>query len=411
MKKDPFFERIDDGEWNACVGVQGDELNYVDGFLDAAVIVADALIDGELTGSRDTLAMPILYNVRHGLELALKFVIGNLTRIGMVADRPGEPDHDIHAYWTHLSGQTLADYRLRKLIAELEPFVASLNSIDKDGGELRYFENREGRRSLGNHPAIHLKLVRANVHKLRKLLHDVTDRVEYLEIERPTGTHTDILSRTDLKKIAETLGPRPTWKEESFDERRSAAKAEFEIGNRPLTAAIEAIEKSRQLGVLLGKLTPPIQIKTDRIIRLAGMWLQAHPPRAGSGKMHILTRKDVWMLLKRGMPEQTKLDTDVAKEFSLEELADVETIFYVGTVPLMGEEYERKLGQTLAEHRAIGDAERYRWEKVHHIMAKTNFLKGLMEGLRRIGSPDIADAVHAIIQAAQSNTPRSSSAC
>lgn len=198
MKKDPFFERIDDGEWNACVGVQGDELNYVDGFLDAAVIVADALIDGDLTGSRDTLAMPILYNVRHGLELALKFVIGNLARIGMVADRSGEPNHDIQAYWTHLSGQPLADHRLRKLIAKLEPFVASLDSIDKDGGELRYFENREGRRSLGNHPVIHLKLVRANVHKLREVLHEVTERVEYLEIERPTGTHTDLLSRTDL---------------------------------------------------------------------------------------------------------------------------------------------------------------------------------------------------------------------
>jgi hypothetical protein len=26
---DPFFEMIPDGEWNACIGSQGDELNYV----------------------------------------------------------------------------------------------------------------------------------------------------------------------------------------------------------------------------------------------------------------------------------------------------------------------------------------------------------------------------------------------
>lgn len=28
---DPFFESIHDSQWNACVGVQGNEQNYIDG--------------------------------------------------------------------------------------------------------------------------------------------------------------------------------------------------------------------------------------------------------------------------------------------------------------------------------------------------------------------------------------------
>lgn len=402
--RDPFFERINDGEWNACVGIQGFELNYVEGFLDAAAIVADALIDGEMTGSRDTLAMPILYNARHGLELALKFVIGSLARIGMIADRPGDPDHDILAYWKHLHAQSVPDYRSRELVVELRPFVVSLDAIDKNGGELRYFENREGRRSLGRHPSIHLKLVRKNVHRLRTLLRGLTDRVEDLELQWPTGTSTKHLSRTDLMEVAKSLGPRSSWTDAAFDDRRKAVKARFGIGNGPLTEAIDAIERSRELGVHLGKLNRPEHLTGERVLELAALWLAAHPPRNGDGEIVVVTSKDIRKLLKYGMPEQAKLDQEVLDRFSLEEIADAETLYYVGTVPLLGEEYDAKLRSVVAEHQVAGEARKNRWDKVHHIMSKTTFLKGLMRGLRRTGSPDIADAVSEMVVAATSKS-------
>ena len=396
---DPFFQRIHDSEWNACVGIQGDELNYVDGFLEAARIIADALIDGELTGSRDTLIMPILYNVRHGLELSLKFVIGTLARAGIIEERSGAVDHDIRIYWEHLHSQQVPDHRARKLILALEPFVASLDTIDKDGGELRYFETKDGRRSLGEHSVVHLKLVRANVHRLGELLHELTDRIGQLEIDWPTGTFTDLFSRSDLLAIAKALGPRATWTEESFDERRDAVKAQYGVGARPLTKAIEAIERSRHLGVYLGKSTPLKHLTHDRVIQLVGMWLAAHPPRKSGGTLGVISSREIRKLLERGMPAQMKLDQTVMAEFSFEEFADVETVFYVGTVPLMGEQYEAKLQSTLAEHLSAQKAERDRWHKVHHIMSKTNFLVGMMRGLERTGSPCTAAKVKAMIAA------------
>jgi hypothetical protein len=75
---DPFFSLSNDSEWNALIGQQGDEQNYADGCIQAAIELAGAVIEKRLYGERDTLVMPILYNARHGLELSLKFAIDRL---------------------------------------------------------------------------------------------------------------------------------------------------------------------------------------------------------------------------------------------------------------------------------------------------------------------------------------------
>jgi hypothetical protein len=78
LGSDPFFWLPADSEWNACIGRQGDEDNCVDGYIEAAIELADAVIEKRMYGNRDTLVMPILYNARHALELLLKFVINQL---------------------------------------------------------------------------------------------------------------------------------------------------------------------------------------------------------------------------------------------------------------------------------------------------------------------------------------------
>ena len=62
-----------DATWNACIGIQGYEENYLDGYIEAAIELADAIIEKELYGKHDTLVLPILYNARHSVELTLKF--------------------------------------------------------------------------------------------------------------------------------------------------------------------------------------------------------------------------------------------------------------------------------------------------------------------------------------------------
>lgn len=73
--RDPFFHIPAASEWNACIGPQGDEENYADGYMEAAVRLAQMVIKERLYGSRDTLVLPILYTARHALELTLKYTV------------------------------------------------------------------------------------------------------------------------------------------------------------------------------------------------------------------------------------------------------------------------------------------------------------------------------------------------
>ena len=52
-ENDRFFKRVFDGQWNACIGRQGHEGNYIDGYIDAAIELADAIFEKKMFAKRD----------------------------------------------------------------------------------------------------------------------------------------------------------------------------------------------------------------------------------------------------------------------------------------------------------------------------------------------------------------------
>ena len=44
LSDDPFFRLTGDTEWNACIGPQGHEENYVDGYMEAALYLSRAVV-------------------------------------------------------------------------------------------------------------------------------------------------------------------------------------------------------------------------------------------------------------------------------------------------------------------------------------------------------------------------------
>src|SRR4051812_35319261 len=98
MSEDPFFSLSGDTTWNASIGPEGDELQYVEGYLEAAIELANAVIDKKMLAKRDTLVLPILYNSRHAVELVLKFVSGQLFDCGLVATKH-PTNHDIKGHF------------------------------------------------------------------------------------------------------------------------------------------------------------------------------------------------------------------------------------------------------------------------------------------------------------------------
>jgi hypothetical protein len=105
---DPFFKRKYDTKWNACIGRQGHEENYLDGYIEAAMELAGAVIDKKMFEKRDTLVLPILHNARHAVELSLKFATDRLAAAGLVP-APEHRSHNIQAYWDRLHGDNASD--------------------------------------------------------------------------------------------------------------------------------------------------------------------------------------------------------------------------------------------------------------------------------------------------------------
>jgi hypothetical protein len=97
---DPFLKQVFDfdTEWNACIGSQGSEESYLDGYIDAAMELADAIIEKEMYSKRDTLVLPILYNARHAVELTLKFATDRLALAGVINSGVRRRDHNVRVY-------------------------------------------------------------------------------------------------------------------------------------------------------------------------------------------------------------------------------------------------------------------------------------------------------------------------
>jgi hypothetical protein len=388
---DPFFENIHDGEWNACIGVQGEALNYVEGYLEAAQILVDTVIEKRLMGSRDTLAMPILFNIRHGLELALKFVLSELVGMGMAREREGAVDHDLIAYFAHLAGQSIGDREFRALFAALAPFVQSLGRIDSDGQELRYFENRDGQQSLGELATVNLPLIQLSIGELRTILSQLTDRVLRLGQENLTGTMTRECSRSDLIEIAHIIGARSTWSEDSFLGRKAIARDRFGLSGNGFSRALDVIQKSRDLLTIIGIETPLSYLTSAKILEISELWLKINPPTHADAEPRIISGASIDRdELRRDWEAAEALDKAALTLLSLEEFAELETIYYMGRDRRFGEEYAPWLERTIASHRL----EKRRVARVHDIMSKSNFIDGLTGGLKRVGQPSLAQQVH-----------------
>lgn len=389
---DPFFETIFDGQWNACVGIQGDEQNYVDGYIEAALELISAVIDKKMIMSRDTLAMPILYNGRHALELSLKFAINHLHRMGAVGARH-RSNHDILSHWTHLRDARVGDASIRTLVSELEPFVVSLAKIDNDGQELRYAENSHGQKSLGGIAIVNLSHIRTSLESMSRILERLKDRVFDLEAERSTGSYTPECSRGDLKEIAAMIGERTSWKDKGFDEKKAAVCARFDLSNRKFSNAVNKILQSRELATLVGIETELTYLKDEKAVFALEQWLKANPERtiepADAGIDYFHRDRDKFEEYNRLAGE---LRETIIDGLSIEELSDLETLFYIGRGTEFGEHYDRMLTKTLGTHRLA----KSRWEGVDHIMSKTNLLDNVVKGCKVAGRPTLAAKLRAL---------------
>lgn len=386
---DPFFDTgSDDYEWNACVGSQGSEENYVDGYIEAAIELASAVIDKRMYASRDTLAMPILYNGRHALELLLKFVIKHLHRMGALAEEH-EPNHNILSLWSHLHAARIGDASTRALLDDLKPFMISLANIDSDGQQLRYAQTQSGEKSLHSISIVSLPQIRVSLNVMREIATKLKSRVWEMERERGTGSYTLECSRRDLREIAEMLGNHASWRDDSFNKRKAAVRTRFGLGSRKFSQAVTKIRESRELGALIGLEQPLYHLSDDKAVTVLEFWAKARPAKWPDFDDLVV---DLGKLAVDGIFEEVgrrhELNAAVCTVLTSDELADLETLFYVGRDDEFGEDYQHVFEYRRNFPGAMDS-------KVDHLLSKTSLLENVINGARRLGRLSLASRLRA----------------
>ncbi|UXU07148.1 hypothetical protein [Agrobacterium tumefaciens] len=379
MTTDPFFSLLLNSEWNALIGRQGSSINYADGYIEAALDLANLMIKEDRFWQRDTLVLPILYNARHSIELHLKLIIEVFVDGGIVKTRHTQ-NHDIASHLKFLRDCNVYDLSLRHLLQDLQPFVESLARIDDDGQELRYSTNRDGKMSLDDRALANIVVIRDSLVTLKDILERTKYRAFELCEEHSTGTHTDCLSRADLFQVARMLPKRHLWRENRFDECKAAIMEHFAIGSRQFSAALDKVQEQRQLKAIIGVSTDLVHLGDENALFLAQQWRVFHPPRQSPAIGIDFFRRDISEIAERRRIETNALDCILAR-LSSDEIADAETIYYLARDRNFTESYESNLERKKKEYRASGDLEM----ETFNLMHKTNFLLEFRRGAAMLG--------------------------
>lgn len=393
FKGDPFFELGSNKEWNALIGNQGNEENYIDGYIEAATELVTAIINNKILSSRDTLVLPILYTGRHALELTLKFSITKLHQMGKLKDGP-KLDHDIKSHWNCLHSSTIGDQTIQHLVAELEPFITSLDMIDKDGQELRYPENRSKQKSLAEYSLVNILQVRTGLDSMAEVLTKLRCRILAFRDELQTGSYTVNCSRNDLKNIASMLGNRNSWREDGFEQAKQTVMERYNLSGKKFSDAVTKILGSRGLSTIVGHETGLTYLSDENVILVMDEWNKLHPanrPQEGNldteNSNHIQPMSN---LIEAAMkPDLVELEVikNVLGMLSLEEIADLEALFDVGRGKLFGELYDDLLEKRVQSFQNEASLE----NAVSHLMSKTNLFECVTYGCKIVGRPSLSE--------------------
>ncbi|WP_316187982.1 MULTISPECIES: hypothetical protein [unclassified Bradyrhizobium] len=390
MSDDPFFGLSEESTWNACIGKQGDELHYVEGYLEAACELANAVIDQNMLAKRDTLVLPILYNARHAIELVLKFVAGQLFDCGVIAQRHAA-NHDIKGHWDHLVAAGVADEAIRNHLKALERFVVSLDRIDDDGQELRYHINRDGETSLKGESLANIVVIRDSLKELSSVVDGIMHRTIGFVAERKSGTYTSRCSRADLREIAGMMPPLADWGSDAFTEAKNAVKARFALSNTQFSKAIDAIKANREFYGMIGGETDLPSLLDDEVMLVVEKWRTLHADRAGREPEVVQGSRFRSAGLIANIKKRRECVDALSETITSHEAADLEALFYLGRGDFYPELFEERAAAYL---KSLGDGAELR-TRTARMLDKTNLLTCLERGARRAGRLSLAKRLSA----------------
>lgn len=172
-----------------------------------------------------------------------------------------------------------------------------------------------------------------------------------------------------------------------FDERKQDVKQRFGLSNTQFSKALGVIKANREMKALVGGETSLHFLPDDLLMWVVQQWRKKHPksePRDGPAIVKFDTK--TFEAMKEYARISREVVTALGKRLTNEQIAELQTIYYLGRDRWFPEFYDEQIENTIKQHAMDNDPRK----QIGHMMTKTNFLHAIIAALPRLGRPSLA---------------------
>lgn len=318
----------------ACVGDNGGTTNddILAGFKGAALIIINDIKFGG--GTEDELIYPLVFAIRHCVELSLKISINLIKDICDIKSEPFRiEEKELHTHdIEELSLLVRQLYKVDRRISGLFDVALGYTKdffFDKQSDIFRYERNLEGKELLKelniNH--ICIDILENKFLRMYELLDNAIYSLSLMRDEYSAKSFTKELSRNDIEQISKELMPITRWTEEAFDDNRNEIKKKYGLSANALSKAIDIVKINPLFANNINLLILRGTISDEELIHYANLISEFTEPdlfdikerKAGDGLEELLER------LPRETARREELTANISNEalFSLAAFGDM----------------------------------------------------------------------------------------
>lgn len=241
---------------------------YVIGFGYAAQVLLRALTlrtpDADEFIPEDALIHPIAYSTRHFVELFLKDLPGEISRLRS-KDAVAPEGHDLRKLWPTFEQACGADRRLAGYPAKLRDAVFTIADLDPTGQTFRYRRSTGNKVHLDKFAVISVQEFEQDFLQMFATVKDLYNELEDMRFEYILGTFTETLSRADLFDIAGRIGAAVEGGKTALSAAEAEIRGIYRLSRRQYAEARTAIEKHYSLSQLAGKERPLKELSLETL--------------------------------------------------------------------------------------------------------------------------------------------------
>jgi hypothetical protein len=350
----------------------------------------------------DDLIYPICFNMRHSIELRLKWAIEEIIKISILKGINLEFDlngsHDIGNIWDFFQRESnLLDRRFIKINITLHQTIKDIADIDATGQTFRYPKNSESKKHLVSAGGIiSCRILLIKFTELEKNLDTLHYFIGYLSDEYRFDTYTKNLSRADIFNIAKQLPDRSDWSNEEFKAIKAALISQYQISSNELCKACNLIQENYETAYFVKKDLTLLGLTEAQILEFLSFWVKLNPNFRDRSPQNItLISFDSSMFEEMVLRDAVKKETieTLYNSITPEYLADLNALFYFARDLDFSEGYQETYDLELRNAKFNANNKKEISSNFLHIFSKCNFIDNLLSSLYFLNFIDLAEEI------------------